>query len=92
MIRIIGEKASGKTTMLIEKARINPNNYCIVAPTKERADYIRKMAKGMDCDVDVISAFIFFFYRQGRRDKKYLVDELDTCLAQFGIVGYTNEP
>lgn len=89
MIRIIGERGSGKTTKLIERAGINPNGYCIVEPTLKMADYVERMAKEKGVDVEVISAYELFNHRHGR-EKKYLVDELDMFLEMFDIVGYTN--
>lgn len=89
MIRIIGERRSGKTTKLIDRARIYPDGYCIVEPTLRMANYVEKMAKESGCDVEVICAYELFNHRHGRK-KKYLVDELDMFLEQFDIVGYTN--
>ena len=90
MMRILGERRSGKTTQLIEKAGICPENYTVVVPNHRMAVFTKDMAKQMKIDVEVITFFEFFNYRYGRKDKKYLIDELDMCLEEIGVHAYTN--
>lgn len=90
MIKILGERASGKTTKLLEKARICPENYVVVEPNYRMAVFTKEMAKQMKIDVEVTTFLDFLSYRYGRKDKKFLIDELDMCLEDIGVIAYTN--
>ena len=90
MIQILGERRSGKTTKLLEKAGICPENYVVVVPNHRMAVFTKEMAKQMKIDVEVITFLEFMNYRYGRKDKKYLIDELDVCLETVGVIAYTN--
>lgn len=90
MIHILGERRSGKTTKLLEKAGICPENYVVVVPNYRMVVFTKEMAKQMKIDVEVITFHEFMNYRYGRKDKKYLIDELDVCLETVGVIAYTN--
>lgn len=90
MLQILGERRSGKTTKLIEEAGICPENYVVVVPNYRMVVFTKEMAKQMKIDVEVITFLEFMNYRYGRKDKKYLIDELDVCLETVGVIAYTN--
>ena len=90
MNKILGERRSGKTTKLINQAAIYPKGYAIITPNYRMAINTKNMAKQMGIDVDVITFHEFIRFRDGRKDKKYLIDELDMCLEDMGVVAYTN--
>jgi len=91
MIRIIGERGSGKTTKLLELAE--EKGYILVEPTIASADYVRNMAreKGYH-NVNIISAHDLLFYRHSALRNKYLIDELEGFLSALGVEGYSNSP
>lgn len=90
MERIIGPRASGKTTKLIELA-LNNNFASIVVPNHRMAEYVSHMAaeKGYPgLDILTFNQFMRRYY--DGRPGRYVIDELDLCLAANGVLGYTN--
>ena len=90
MERIIGPRASGKTTKLIELA-LNNNFASIVVPNHRVAEYVWHMAaeKGYP-GLDILTFNQFMSRCDNNRFGRYVIDELDWCLAENGVIGYTN--
>lgn len=93
MIKILGERCSGKTTKLLNLA--HENGYILVEPTFQMAEFAKRLAKelGYD-DVEIVCALQFNMRNPGlfMRDcnNRYLMDELDMCLKTMNVVGYSN--
>ena len=90
MIKIIGERGSGKTTKILEAA--SKNGFVVVEPNSKMAEYVSRMAKDKGYDLKIISAYDFMFYKNTDRRIQYVVDELDMFLSAIGIKGYSNDP
>lgn len=90
MIKIIGERGSGKTTKILEAA--SKNGFVVVEPNLKMAEYVSRMARDKGYDLRIISAYDFLFYKNTDRSTQYVVDELDLFLSAIGIKGYSNNP
>lgn len=95
MIRIIGERGSGKTSELLKMA--HENGYILVEPTPRMQDVAVAMAKSMGYnDVEILNILQFDMRNPGlfMRDinNRYLIDELDLCLSRMNVVGYSTSP
>ncbi len=88
MIRIIGERGSGKTTELLKLAQANGCTF--VAPTYAMANYAEQLAKkkGME-DVRITTAHQMI-HRMYGRNEKFVIDELDHFLEMLGVEAYSN--
>ena len=90
MIRVLGERGSGKTTKLIQLA--SENGYTIVAWNVMSARFIKDTAQRNGIKVRVINCYDFVHEiseHRGYKDK-YLVDELDAFLDGLNVVGYSD--
>ena len=91
MIRVLGERGSGKTTKLIQLA--SENGYTIVAWNVMSARFIKDTAQQKGIKVRVINCYDFMReiseHGYGHKDK-YLVDELDAFLDGLNVVGYSD--
>lgn len=93
MIKILGERRSGKTTKLLKLA--HENGYILVEPTFQMVDFTKRLAKenGYD-DVEILCALQFNMRNPGLfmqdYNNRYLIDELDMCLNTMNVVGYSN--
>ena len=90
MIKIIGERGSGKTTKILEAA--SKNGCVVVEPNSKMAEYVSRMARDKGYDLRIISAYDFLLYKNTDRSTQYVVDELDLFLSAIGIKGYSNGP
>ena len=88
MMKIVGFRGSGKTESLIEIA--NTTKYVLVEPNFRMADNVKARVKQKGCEIRVITSTEFLYDHFGRRDEKYLVDELDMFLSNIGIRGYSD--
>lgn len=89
--KIIGHRGSGKTTKLLEFA--DKNGCVVVEPTYQQAVYASQMAikNGLKCDVIPIGIFFKNLWHQSMLpNTRFVFDELDECLLQMGIIGYSN--
>lgn len=90
MIRIEGGRCTGKTTKLIELALEN-NFATIVVPTYRHAWYVNAMISDMGYEgLSVIPFHQFIKDALWNHGGKYVIDELDACLENCGVIGYTN--
>ena len=90
MIRIEGGRYTGKTTKLIELA-IENNFATIVVPTYRHAWHVNEMISGMGYKgLSVIPFNRFIVNASWAHNGKYVIDELDACLENCGVIGYTN--
>lgn len=93
MIKILGERCSGKTTKLLKLA--HENGYILVEPTFRMVDFTKQLAKenGYD-DVEILCVLQFNMRNPGLfiqdYNNRYLIDELDMCLNTMNVVGYSN--
>lgn len=93
MIKILGERRSGKTTKLLKLA--HENGYILVEPTFRMVEFTERLAKenGYD-DVEILHARQFNMRNPGLfmqdYNNHYLIDELDMCLNTMNVVGYSN--
>lgn len=91
MIRVLGDRGSGKTTKLIQLA--SENGYTIVAWNVQSARFIKDVAQQSGLKIRVINAYDFMreISEHGYGHKgKYLVDELDAFLDGINVVGYSD--
>lgn len=89
MIRIIDTRRSGKTTKLLRLA--HGEGLIVVEPTKQAADYVKKMAKDLGYDgVNIISSSEFMSSGCVKDHKRFLIDELEWFLESIGVCGYSN--
>lgn len=81
---MIGNRQSGKTTMLIRRSAIT--GAAIAVPTYEMVRNIELLADrlGLEIPQSVTYYDIFNAYRKNKT-KRYLVDELQMMFDQFGI-------
>lgn len=89
--RITGHRGSGKTTKLLEFA--DKNGCIVVEPTYRHAMNASQMAfiNGLKCDVIPIDEFFKNLWHQSMSlGTKFVFDELDECLLQMGVIGYSN--
>lgn len=90
MIRIEGGRCTGKTTKLIELALEN-NFATIVVPTYPCVGYVNAMIRDMGYEgFSAITFDQFIKDRSWNYSRKYVIDELDACLKNCGVIGYTN--
>ena len=93
MIKILGERCSGKTTKLLKLA--HENGYILVEPTFRMVEFTKQFAKeiGYD-DVEILGAPQFNMMNPGLfmqdHNNRYLIDELDVCLKTMNVIGYSN--
>lgn len=93
MIKILGERCSGKTTKLLKLA--HENGYILVEPTFQMVEFTKRLAKeiGYD-DVEILCVLQFSMRNPGLfmqdYNNRYLIDELDMCLNTMNVVGYSN--
>lgn len=93
MIKILGERCSGKTTKLLKLA--HENGYILVEPTFQMVEFAKQLAKENGCDDVVILCACQFNMRNPGLfmqdyNNRYLIDELDMCLNTMNVVGYSN--
>jgi hypothetical protein len=96
MKKILGERGTGKTTELLKYAA--EHKLVVIEPTYRMAFYASHMAaeKGIKATVVSIDTFLrmMFLYEQDFKSlcdcKGYVFDELDACLQQMGVFGYSN--
>lgn len=89
MIKIIGDRRSGKTTKLLKYAY--DNGYVLVEPTMAMRDYVARMAKALGYDdVQIIAPWHMKQYISHDKGCKFVIDELDDFLAAMGVVAYSN--
>ena len=87
MIKVFGERGSGKTTKLIELA--HENGYILVVPNFRMSKYAAELAAHLGYrDVQIID-FTHFLARFPKCKEKFLIDELDMCLADLYVAGYS---
>ena len=90
MFKYVGHRGSGKTESLIKLSDVTGET--LVEPNFRMAEWTRMRAKEITRhDIKVITAQEYFYDRLGRRDAKYLVDELDMFLNALGINAYSDE-
>ena len=90
MVKILGERGSGKTTKLLEIAK--EKGFILVEPNKMMADHAMYVAKDKGYNVNVISLHEFLDRHNEATNEKYLVDELELFLTSLSIEGYSDEP
>jgi hypothetical protein len=93
MIKVFGERGSGKTTKLLQIAA--QNNGIVVVPTFRHVACTMELAKKLDLDnVQIIAAREFIQYlwcpKSINKSKKFYIDELDDALLILGIEGYSS--
>ena len=86
MIKVMREPGSGKTKELLEYC--SKNNYIMVCKDPN-AMLVKSEAYGIE-DVEIIS--YIWYLLEGKKDKKYIIDDIDEFIAEMGftsnIVGY----
>ena len=88
MIKIIGNRGSGKTTALLSIAQ--QYGLTVVEPNIRAADFVKRTAKEKGFNmVNIISAHELLYDRIGNK-QQYLIDELDWFLETIGVCGYSN--
>ena len=89
MIRVIGERGSGKSTKLIMLAI--KDDATIIVPTFRHMAAIEDLAKKLGY-LDKLKCITFAQYKSsyGIYRGKYYIDELDACLSSVGTLGYSN--
>lgn len=89
MIKIVGERGSGKTTNLLKLAQ--EKGYTVVEPTSRHVDFTRKLAIDLGFEhVPIISVYDWLHYHYYGNRHAILFDELEDCLMQLGVVGYSD--
>ena len=89
--KVIGERGSGKTSILLHIAQ--QNGCTVVEPNCRMVEYAKQLAKSLNYnDVNIIPfremIRLLAFSHYG---VKFVIDELDLCLIQFDILSYSND-
>lgn len=88
---VFGERGSGKTTKLLTLAK--EKGYVVIEPNYRMKVYAQELAKKIGCEeVVIIAAHEYLRQQIQGRQYRYLLDELDACLPEFGILGYSASP
>ena len=80
MIIHTGTRRSGKTTKAILLA--NSTKALMIVHSEEMAKYIRRQSEEMGYPVEVMGVQHYLNHRQGFRDQKLVIDEMDMVLRQ----------
>ena len=84
---LVGERASGKTTRLIQMSAEGKG--IIVAPTPKMAKYIADKAKEMELTIPEPIGWSSFVYNHRREKGPFLLDEVGLILNNMGITTAT---